>query len=37
MGLFQAKGPIIPVVEMQARWAVKVFSGMTNLKSEKGE
>uniref|UniRef100_A0A3P9LKZ1 Flavin-containing monooxygenase n=1 Tax=Oryzias latipes TaxID=8090 RepID=A0A3P9LKZ1_ORYLA len=31
MGLFQAKGPIIPVVEMQARWAVKVFSGSSHL------
>lgn len=31
MGLFQAKGPIMPVVEMQARWAVKVFSGLSRL------
>lgn len=27
MGLFQTKGPIMPIVEMQARWAVKVFAG----------
>ncbi|XP_022051520.1 flavin-containing monooxygenase 5-like [Acanthochromis polyacanthus] len=34
MGLFQAKGPIMPLVEMQARWAVKVFSGLSCLPSE---
>lgn len=34
MGLFQAKGPIMPIVEMQARWAVKVFSGLTHLPSK---
>ncbi|XP_008275673.1 dimethylaniline monooxygenase [N-oxide-forming] 5-like [Stegastes partitus] len=33
MGLFQAKGPIMPLVEMQARWAVKVFSGLSRLPS----
>lgn len=27
MGLFQTKGPIMPIVEMQARWAAKVFTG----------
>ncbi|KAK5869972.1 hypothetical protein PBY51_024644 [Eleginops maclovinus] len=31
MGLFQTKGPIMPVVEMQARWAVKVFTGSSCL------
>ncbi|XP_032382374.1 dimethylaniline monooxygenase [N-oxide-forming] 2 [Etheostoma spectabile] len=31
MGLFQTKGPIIPIVEMQARWAVKVFAGLSRL------
>uniref|UniRef100_A0A3Q3VVL8 Flavin-containing monooxygenase n=1 Tax=Mola mola TaxID=94237 RepID=A0A3Q3VVL8_MOLML len=35
MGLFQTKGPIMPVVEMQARWAVKVFTGLSCLPSEK--
>ncbi|XP_070687811.1 dimethylaniline monooxygenase [N-oxide-forming] 2-like isoform X1 [Pempheris klunzingeri] len=31
MGLFQTKGPIMPIVEMQARWAVKVFTGLSRL------
>ncbi|XP_076009748.1 dimethylaniline monooxygenase [N-oxide-forming] 2-like [Genypterus blacodes] len=31
MGLFQAKGPILPIVELQARWAVRVFSGLSHL------
>ncbi|XP_047443406.1 flavin-containing monooxygenase 5-like isoform X2 [Mugil cephalus] len=31
MGLFQTKGPIMPIVEMQARWAVKVFTGVSWL------
>ncbi|XP_054458146.1 dimethylaniline monooxygenase [N-oxide-forming] 2-like [Anoplopoma fimbria] len=31
MGLFQTKGPIVPIVEMQARWAVKVFAGLCRL------
>ncbi|KAL4000274.1 tripartite motif-containing protein 16 [Sarotherodon galilaeus] len=31
MGLFQGKGPIMPTVEMQARWAVKVFLGQSCL------
>lgn len=31
MGLFQAAGPIMTVVEMQARWAVKVFTGQRSL------
>lgn len=35
MGLFQAKGPILPIVEMQARWAVKVFTGCCRLPPEK--
>ncbi|XP_036972024.1 flavin-containing monooxygenase 5-like isoform X2 [Acanthopagrus latus] len=35
MGLFQTKGPIQPIMEMQARWAVRVFSGMSYLPSEK--
>lgn len=35
MGLFQAKGPIMTLVEMQARWAVKIFSGLSCLPSEK--
>ncbi|XP_041646427.1 flavin-containing monooxygenase 5-like [Cheilinus undulatus] len=34
MGLFQTKGPIMPVVEMQARWAVKVFTGLSRLPPE---
>lgn len=34
MGLVQGKGPIMPIVEMQARWAVKVFSGLSRLPSE---
>lgn len=35
MGLFQAAGPIMTVVEMQARWAVKVFTGQRSLPSLK--
>ncbi|XP_060888113.1 flavin-containing monooxygenase 5-like [Labrus mixtus] len=35
MGLFQTKGPIMPIVEMQARWAVKVFTGTSRLPPEK--
>ncbi|XP_023284966.1 dimethylaniline monooxygenase [N-oxide-forming] 2-like [Seriola lalandi dorsalis] len=35
MGLFQTKGPIMPIVEMQARWAVKVFTGLSHLPSKK--
>ncbi|XP_039896094.1 flavin-containing monooxygenase 5-like isoform X1 [Simochromis diagramma] len=31
MGLFQVKGPLMPTVEMQARWAVKVFLGQSRL------
>lgn len=31
MGLFQTKGPISPIVEMQARWAVKIFTGLSHL------
>ncbi|XP_071343452.1 flavin-containing monooxygenase 5-like [Trachinotus anak] len=34
MGLFQTKGPIMPIVEMQARWAVKVFTGLSRLPPE---
>ena len=26
MGLFRTKGPIMPIVEMQVRWALKVFT-----------
>nr|XP_040040712.1 flavin-containing monooxygenase 5-like [Gasterosteus aculeatus aculeatus]XP_040040713.1 flavin-containing monooxygenase 5-like [Gasterosteus aculeatus aculeatus] len=33
-GIFQTKGPILPLVEMQARWAVKVFSGVSRLPPE---
>uniref|UniRef100_A0A672ZPW1 Flavin-containing monooxygenase n=1 Tax=Sphaeramia orbicularis TaxID=375764 RepID=A0A672ZPW1_9TELE len=36
LGLFQTKGPIMPIVEMQARWAVRVFKGLSRLpKKEK--
>ncbi|KAM3619590.1 uncharacterized protein V6R79_010551 [Siganus canaliculatus] len=35
MALFQTKGPITPIVEMQARWAVRVFTGLSRLPSEK--
>lgn len=35
LGLFQTKGPIIPVVEMQARWATKVFAGDHTCNFEK--
>uniref|UniRef100_A0A665UTZ6 Flavin-containing monooxygenase n=1 Tax=Echeneis naucrates TaxID=173247 RepID=A0A665UTZ6_ECHNA len=31
VGLFQTKGPIMPIAEMQARWAVKVFTGLSHL------
>uniref|UniRef100_UPI003AAE76F7 flavin-containing monooxygenase 5-like n=1 Tax=Centroberyx gerrardi TaxID=166262 RepID=UPI003AAE76F7 len=31
MGLFQTKGPIMPIVEMQARWAIKVIAGLSHL------
>ncbi|TMS20295.1 Dimethylaniline monooxygenase [N-oxide-forming] 5 [Larimichthys crocea] len=34
MGLFQTKGPIMPIVEMQARWAAKVFTGLSRLPSK---
>ncbi|XP_030583360.1 dimethylaniline monooxygenase [N-oxide-forming] 5-like [Archocentrus centrarchus] len=34
MGLFQLKGPIMPTVEMQARWAVRVFLGLSRLPSK---
>jgi len=27
LGICHARGPILPIVEMQARWAVKVFTG----------
>lgn len=27
LGLLQQKGPFMPIVEMQTRWAVKVFAG----------
>ncbi|XP_062306077.1 uncharacterized protein LOC134010810 [Osmerus eperlanus] len=31
MGLFQTKGPIMPLVEMQARWATRVIAGLHKL------
>ncbi|KAM4629265.1 LOW QUALITY PROTEIN: uncharacterized protein ACJ7VT_001609 [Polymixia lowei] len=31
MGLFQTKGPIMPIVEMQARWATKAIAGLSHL------
>ncbi|KAI1892029.1 hypothetical protein AGOR_G00149780 [Albula goreensis] len=31
LGLFQAKGPIMPVMELQARWATRVFAGLNKL------
>ncbi|XP_046893260.1 flavin-containing monooxygenase 5-like [Hypomesus transpacificus] len=31
MGLFQTKGPIMPLVEMQARWATRVIAGLSQL------
>lgn len=34
MGLFQSKGPIMTTVEIQARWAVRVFAGLTRLPSK---
>ncbi|CAL1592897.1 unnamed protein product [Knipowitschia caucasica] len=33
MGVFQTKGPIMPVVEMQARWSAAVFKGLDILPS----
>ncbi|AWP11296.1 putative dimethylaniline monooxygenase [Scophthalmus maximus] len=34
VGHFRTKGPVMPIVEMQARWAVKVFSGLKHLPSK---
>ncbi|KAJ8388455.1 hypothetical protein AAFF_G00133310 [Aldrovandia affinis] len=31
LGLIQAQGPIMPVMEMQARWATRVFAGLNQL------
>uniref|UniRef100_H3D6L8 Flavin-containing monooxygenase n=1 Tax=Tetraodon nigroviridis TaxID=99883 RepID=H3D6L8_TETNG len=31
VGLIQASGPIFPLVEMQGRWAVRVFAGLSFL------
>ncbi|KAJ8267272.1 hypothetical protein COCON_G00124440 [Conger conger] len=31
LGLLNTKGPIIPMVEMQARWATRVFTGLIQL------
>ncbi|XP_030228453.1 dimethylaniline monooxygenase [N-oxide-forming] 5 isoform X8 [Gadus morhua] len=31
MGLFRTKGPIMPIVEMQVRWALKVFTSSCHL------
>ncbi|XP_026201345.1 dimethylaniline monooxygenase [N-oxide-forming] 2-like [Anabas testudineus] len=35
IGNVYAKGPAMPLVEMQARWTVKVFSGSCRLPSQK--
>ncbi|XP_029683451.1 flavin monooxygenase isoform X2 [Takifugu rubripes] len=35
LGLFQAKGPIVPLVEMQGRWAARVFAGLSFLPPKK--
>nr|XP_019935950.1 PREDICTED: dimethylaniline monooxygenase [N-oxide-forming] 5-like isoform X2 [Paralichthys olivaceus] len=34
IGFFRTNGPIMPTVEMQARWAVNVFSGLRHLPSQ---
>ncbi|XP_034438982.1 dimethylaniline monooxygenase [N-oxide-forming] 5-like isoform X2 [Hippoglossus hippoglossus] len=34
IAFFRTSGPIMPTVEMQARWAVKVFSGSRHLPSQ---
>ncbi|XP_029002027.1 dimethylaniline monooxygenase [N-oxide-forming] 2-like isoform X2 [Betta splendens] len=34
ISLIQAKGPIMPMAEMQARWAVRVFKGLCRLPSK---
>ncbi|XP_043076163.1 flavin-containing monooxygenase 5-like isoform X2 [Puntigrus tetrazona] len=31
MGLLQTKGPIMPAVELQARWATRVIAGLNHL------
>ncbi|KAJ8376351.1 hypothetical protein SKAU_G00069310 [Synaphobranchus kaupii] len=31
LGLVSTKGPIMPMVEMQARWATRVFTGLNQL------
>ncbi|XP_059923013.1 flavin-containing monooxygenase 5-like isoform X5 [Gadus macrocephalus] len=31
MGLFRTKGPVMPIVEMQVRWALKVFTNSCHL------
>lgn len=35
IGLIQPLGPIFPTVELQARWATRVFKGLCTLPSEK--
>ncbi|XP_035270371.1 flavin-containing monooxygenase 5-like [Anguilla anguilla] len=35
MGLVSARGPFMPVVEMQARWATRVFTGLNQLPPKK--
>ncbi|XP_053735842.1 flavin-containing monooxygenase 5-like isoform X2 [Synchiropus splendidus] len=34
MGLFHVNGPNMPIMELQARWAVKVFTGLSRLPSK---
>ncbi|XP_030627720.1 dimethylaniline monooxygenase [N-oxide-forming] 2 [Chanos chanos] len=34
VGVIQTKGPIMPVAEMQARWATRVIKGLNQLPSE---
>ncbi|XP_028817725.1 dimethylaniline monooxygenase [N-oxide-forming] 2-like [Denticeps clupeoides] len=35
LGLFQATGPIMPCMELQARWATRVFTGRNHLPPER--
>ncbi|KAM3620617.1 uncharacterized protein V6R79_025956 [Siganus canaliculatus] len=35
IGLVQAEGAVVPCVELQARWAVRVFTGLCHLPSPK--
>uniref|UniRef100_W5MWD4 Flavin-containing monooxygenase n=1 Tax=Lepisosteus oculatus TaxID=7918 RepID=W5MWD4_LEPOC len=34
VGLFQASGPIMPIAEMQVRWATRVIAGLNKLPTE---